>query len=112
MTEFLFCILSIGSVLDNQDDSVRMAFVGLHASRVEQHGAAADCFKVVSDFEVFKPILFGQNFFKQLAQFWNVPLTVSQVINEAALSLDWIDLKNLVEGFVRSADRQVLFKHQ
>src|ERR1700730_719496 len=63
------------------------------------------------DFVVFHGSLFGNNFSEQQAKLWNIPLTVSEVIQEFALSVVGVDFKRQIERSARSNDPKILIEH-
>src|SRR5712691_4242122 len=82
-----------GDVLDAKENSVRRAVSGQPAA-IEQHGAAADVFKLVSHLEVIEEAVPGQDVFQQLAQPGNLPLAVAELKNQAAFGFGWRNLES------------------
>src|ERR1700738_4045743 len=63
------------------------------------------------DFVVFHGSLLGNDFSKQQTKLRNIPLTVSEVVQEFALSIVGIDFECQVEGSARSNDPKILIEH-
>src|SRR3984893_2866998 len=63
------------------------------------------------DFVVFHGSLLGKDFSKQQAKLRNIPLTVSEVIQEFALSVVGIDFERQIERSARGNDTKLLIEH-
>ena len=63
------------------------------------------------DFVVFHGSLLGKDFSKQQTKLRNIPLTVSEVIQEFALSVVGIDFERQIEGSARGNDTKILIEH-
>src|SRR5260370_21464288 len=63
------------------------------------------------DFVVFHGSLLGNDFSKQQTKLRNIPLTVSELIQEFALSVVGIDFERQVERSARSNDPKILIEH-
>src|ERR1700694_3994912 len=63
------------------------------------------------DFVVFHGPLLGNDFSKQQTKLRNIPLTVSEVIQEFALSVVGIDFERQIERSARSNDPKILIEH-
>src|SRR6202023_2028024 len=63
------------------------------------------------DFVVFHGSLLGNNFSEQQTKLWNIPLTVSEVIQEFAKSVVGIDFERQIERSARSNDPKILIEH-
>ena len=70
-----------------------------------------DARKIMFDFVVFHGPLFGENFSQQHAKLRNIPLTVSQVIQELALGMVGLDLEFQIERLARSNDTKILIEN-
>src|ERR1700726_4077172 len=63
------------------------------------------------DFVVFHGSLLGKDFSKQQTKLRNIPLTVSEVIQEFALSVVGIDFERQIERSARGNDTKLLIEH-
>src|SRR5258706_14877485 len=63
------------------------------------------------DFVVFHGSLLGKDFSKQQTKLRNIPLTVSEVIQEFALRVVGIDFERQIEGSARGNDTKILIEH-
>src|ERR1700680_2574315 len=63
------------------------------------------------DFVVFHGPLLRKNFSKQQTKLRNIPLTVSEVIQEFALRVVGIDFERQIERSARSNDTKFLIEH-
>src|SRR5258707_1729630 len=75
------------------------------------HRAPADAREIMLDFVVFHGSLLGNDFSKQQTKLRNIPLTVSEVIQEFALSVVGIDFECQIERSARSNDTKILIEH-
>ena len=62
------------------------------------------------DFVVFHGSLLGNDFSKQQTELRNIPLAVSEIIQELALSIVGIDLECQIERSARGNDPQILIE--
>ena len=62
-------------------------------------------------FIVFHGSLLGKDFSKQQTKLRNIPLTVSEVIQELALSGIGIDFERQIERSARGNDTKILIEH-
>src|ERR1700686_4350775 len=63
------------------------------------------------DFVVFHGSLLGNDFSKQQTKLRNIPLTVSEVVQEFALRVVGIDFERQVERSARSNNPKILIEH-
>src|SRR5258705_9914460 len=63
------------------------------------------------DFVVFHGSLLGNDFSKQQTKLRNIPLTVSEVIQEFTLSVVGIDFERQIERSARSNNPKILIEH-
>ncbi len=75
---------------------------------VEQHGPSPDSREGVFNLEVFNGMAVAQDLGQQRPQLGDVPLTVAQVVDEAALRLFFRGMEVPVEGGVGRPDPQAL----
>ena len=85
-----------------KDRPVRTVFVD-NLSGVQDHGSAAEIGKIMLDLEIVHRDLLGDDGFQQDPQGRDVPLAVSQRVQQAPLGLFGVDLERSVE---RDAGRQ------
>ena len=97
----------------NRDEDQGRAIAGA-AQRpcADQHDLLADIFEGVLDFELLNGALLGQHLREQLAQAWDVPLSVTKVVDQATLGVRLVDLERLVKGAVGGMDAQVLSQNE
>ena len=81
------------------------------SSGIQEHRAPADAQEIMIDFVVFHGSALGNDFSKQQTKLRNIPLTVSEVIQEFALSVVGIDFECQVERSAGSNDPQILIEH-
>src|SRR3984893_17504655 len=62
------------------------------------------------DFVVFHGSLFGNNLSEQQAKLWNIPLTVSEVVQEFAVSVVGIDFERQIERSARCNNPKILIE--
>src|SRR5437763_5571160 len=84
----------------------------LKPAGVEQHHATPDDREGMLQLEIVKDGPRGNNIFEKCAQSRNVPLAVTQLVNEAVLGLVGRDVKSLIEGAVGASDTQGGVQHQ
>jgi hypothetical protein len=65
----------------------------------------------VFDFIIFHGSLLRKDFSQQEAQLWNIPLTVSQVIQELAKGIVRFDFECQIEGLARCNDTKILIEN-
>src|ERR1700686_5473371 len=63
------------------------------------------------DFVVFHGSLLGKDFSKEQTKLRNIPLTVSEVIQEFALRVVGIDFERQIERSARGNDTKILIEH-
>ena len=78
----------------------------LKLAGVEQHHPAADHRERVLELEVVEDGARGNDILEQCPQVGDIPLTVAQFVDEAALRLPGRDVKRLVERAVGRPDAQ------
>ena len=79
---------------------------GLKLAGVKQHHAAADSREGVLELKVLEHGAFGNDVLEQCPQVGDVPLAISQLVDEAALTLPGRDVERLVELAVGGPDAQ------
>jgi hypothetical protein len=77
----------------------------------QEHCASADAQEIMLDFVVFRGSLLGNDLAKQQTKLRNIPLTISEVIQEFALSVVGIDFERQIERSARSNDPKILIEH-
>src|ERR1700681_3065799 len=78
---------------------------------IQEHRALADAREIMLDFVVFRGSLLGNNFSEQQTKLRNIPLTVSEVVQEFALRVVGIDFERQVERSARSNNPKILIEH-
>ena len=96
-------LLAGGDVLDGQEDQVIFAFGG-KAAGTEHHRFPADVLEVVFHRPIVERAVAGDDLLEQRLQCRDVPLPVSQVVDESAFRLGGCDLKGPVERGIRRPD--------
>src|SRR5688572_10907660 len=102
---------NFGDILDAEEDSFRLAW-NSQSTSIQQHGPAANAFKLVGDLEIIKETLAWQYFFQELPQFGNVPLIIAQLEDHTARRFFRANIKRLVEGVVRNVQSQVRVENE
>src|SRR5580704_5708517 len=77
----------------------------------QEHREPADAREITLDFVVFHGSLLENDFSKQQTKLWNIPLTVSEVIQRFALSVAGIDFERQIERSARGNDPKILIEH-
>jgi hypothetical protein len=78
----------------------------LELASIEEHHPAPDHREGVVKFEILEDGAFGNDVFQQGPQVGDIPLAVTQLIDQAALGLLVRNVKGLVEGAVGGSDAQ------
>src|ERR1051326_6190074 len=87
--------LAVCCVLDREEDGPRLRMRIEDLARVEQHHFAADMFKFMRHLKVPEGRMRGENVLQELAQFRDIPLSISEVVDETTLRV----LPRRLEGF-------------
>jgi hypothetical protein len=98
---------NLGYIMNAQENSRGMATDTAQSASVEQHGASADTWKLVSDLEIIEGTVLGQDVFQQLAQPGNIPLVVANVVNQPPFGLHWLNFECSVKRLISRIDSQV-----
>src|ERR1700741_5418593 len=85
---------------------------GLEFASIEQHHPAANRWEGVIEFKVVEDGAFGDDVFKQCPQVGDVPLTITQFINETALGLYGRNVECLVKRAIGGLDAQCSIQYQ
>ena len=102
LLEAVLDLAALGDILDGEEDYQFLPRNPLDLAGVQQHDAAADGREVVLDLVIVERRLLRQDRFKQLPQLGDVPLLVSEIVDELADRFLGLHLEEIVE---RSADR-------
>ena len=94
----------LADILDGQQDRTVMVAGAENLACIDQHRAPADGREIVLDLEPFDRGAMWDHAFQQGAQRRNIPLPVSEVVNETALGLVGAGAKRLVKGAVGRGD--------
>jgi hypothetical protein len=78
---------------------------------IQKHRALADAGEIMLNFIVFHGSLLRKDFSQQQAQLWNIPLTVSQVIQELAKGIVRFDFECQIEGLACGNDTKILIEN-
>ena len=105
LEQLFFRPLAGGHVFHGQDQQLAVV-AGLELAGVEQHHPAADHRERVVEFEVLEDGTFGNDVLEQRPQVRDVPLAVSQLVDEAAFGLPGGDVERLVKGAVGGLDTE------
>ncbi len=87
---------------------MRVVALGWEPAGIEQHVPSSKVGEGVVNLEVFNGMAVGQNLEQQRPQCRDVPLTVTQVVDEAALRIFFRGVEVPVEGGICSAHPQAL----
>src|ERR1700731_2140922 len=108
---FVFEDAFLSNILNAKQDCGVCTSLIKNLTGVQEHRAPTDAGEIMLDFVVFHGSLLGNNFSEQQTKFRNIPLTVSEVIQEFALSVVGIDIECQVERSARSHDPKILIEH-
>ena len=78
----------------------------LELACIEQHHSAANHREGVLELEIVEDRALGDNVFQQCSQVGDVPLAVTQLVDQTALGLRERDVEGLIEGAVGGLDAQ------
>src|SRR5664280_893051 len=101
-----------GYVLNSQKDLLCAYVFPIYLAGIEQHDFLTDVLESMSNLEVVKRFFFGKDFFQQLPKFGDVPLFVSQVIDETSDRLAGSYFKGFVKVAVRREYLQIRIQDQ
>ena len=100
------CLSPRGDVVDGEEDHAPRLVLPGHRARVQQHGLGPDAAPVVLYLELLKPDVFLEHLRERLPQRRDVPLAVSQFVDEVLGGLLGRDLEGLIERAAGPRDAQ------
>ncbi len=100
----------VRDVLDGEQDQLADAVTFPNPARVDQHDPSANLREVVFDLEILKRTGVAPDRLEHRAQLGDVPLTASQLVDEAALRFLGRDAEGLIEGAVRRLDPEIVME--
>jgi hypothetical protein len=102
----------LGDVFHAEQNRGACASLVKHLAGIQAHRAVAELWKFVLDLIVLHRAAFQDDFFQEHAQFWNVPLPISQRIEKSPLGVLGSNVECGVKRTARGDDPQMLVENE
>ena len=96
--QIFFNFSPLGNVFNGQKNDLFCVKTSINLPGIEEHGSFPDIIKFPLNFEIFQGYFFMQNIFQKFPEYGNIPLIISQIIDEVSFGFFDLGFKHFIVG--------------